>query len=251
MKEMRMTNAPVEARGSVISITLIEPYPLVRATLREIIGREADMQIAAEFATVEEAIGLVREDPTDVVLVDTDLAVAALVPALQELKRAAPASAVIVLGHRRGDEELFRAIEAGAAAHLLDAVRSVDLVNTIRAVASGEYVIDASVAARPEVARRVLDAFRATSLNHAAARTRSRRAFEQLSGREAQILTLISQGMANKDVAATLSISQHTVNNYVKAVLRKLAVNNRTQAVLVALRESWIRLPDQPIHRDH
>ena len=245
-----MRYAAAQARRGTITITLVEPYPLVRATLRGILAPEPGLVIVAEVPTIEEAIERGRDQPTDVVLVATDVAIAALVPALQQLRRACPVSAVIVLGHRRDDDELFHAIEAGAAAHLPDAVRPGALVSTIRAVARGEYVIDASVAARPEVARRVLDAFRSAALSEHLIDARSLPAFEPLSAREAQILTLISEGLANKDIAAALSISPHTVSNYVKAVLRKLAVNNRTQAVLLALRESWIPMPDgEPPYR--
>ena len=79
----------------------------------------------------------------------------------------------------------------------------------------------------------------------------SGRAFAPLSPRETEILTAIAQGMSNKDIAAELSISVQTVNNHIKSVLRKLAVNNRTQAVLFALRRSWISLPDLPVNRPH
>ena len=245
-----MSPALTETRRRAITITLVEPYPLVRETLREILGQESDLRITAEVVAVEDAIAVVRDNPSDVVMVDTDLAIASLVPAIQQLRRECPTTAVIVVGHGRGDEELFRAIEAGAAAYVLDAARPAELVRTIRAVAGGEYVIDASVAARPEVARRVLEAFRSATLHgQGAGAGPSQRPFEPLSTREAQILTLISTGMANKDVAASLSISQHTVNNHVKAVLRKLAVNNRTQAVLLAIQRSWISVPEGQMQR--
>jgi DNA-binding NarL/FixJ family response regulator len=150
---------------------------------------------------------------------------------------------------RRDVDFLFNAIEAGAAAHVADATRPGDLITTIRAVAAGEYLIDAFVAARPEVARRVLEAFRSAAPNVSLDNPESLSAFEQLSAREMQILTFISEGASNKDIGAALSISSHTVNNHVKAVLRKLAVNNRTQAVLLALRRRWISLPDGSSYR--
>jgi DNA-binding NarL/FixJ family response regulator len=248
-EDMCMGHAATEARRRTITITLVEPYPLVRAAIHDILRPESDLLIVAEVAAIEEAIMIGRETPSDVVVVDTDVAVPVTVPVLQQLRRECPISALIVLGHRRDDDELFQAIEAGAAAHLADATRPSDLITTIRAVAAGEYVIDASVAARPEVARRVLDAFRSAALNVGLNDPETLPAFERLSTRESQILGLISEGMANKDIAAVLSISPNTVNNHVKAVLRKLAVNNRTQAVLLALRRSWISLPDGPSYR--
>jgi DNA-binding NarL/FixJ family response regulator len=102
------------------------------------------------------------------------------------------------------------------------------------------------VAARPAVARRVLEVFREASLaGQLAEKPDALRPMVQLSAREIAVLEAIGRGMSNKDIAASLSISQHTVSNHVKSVLRKLAVNNRTQAVLIALRNSWIAMPEQ------
>ena len=247
-----MPKSAAEAPPDVIRIVIVEPYALVRASLHEILDWEQGLAIVGEVADVGAAIALVRDDPVDVVLVDAEPAIADLVPVLQRLKRECPASPVVLIGHRRDDSELFEAIKAGAAAHVLDTARPPELIRTIRAVAAGEYLIDASVAARPAVAARVLEVFRDASRSGDLPDHEARsRAFEQLSAREREILTAISQGMSNKDIARALSISPHTVHNVVQSALRKLAVNNRTQAVLVALRESWIRLPDQPIHRDH
>jgi DNA-binding NarL/FixJ family response regulator len=209
---------------------------------------EPDIEIVGEVADIEAAITVVRDEPADVVLVDTELTGAELVPGLQRLRRECPGSGVVLLGHRRDDDELYRAIESGAAAHVLDTVRPTVLVATIRAVAGGEYLIDQSVAARPTLARRVLEAFRETSLlGQIPDRTAPR--LERLSDRENQVLTAISQGLSNRDIAAQMSINPLTVKNLVKGILRKLAVNNRTQPVLASLRKNVIALTAQPTRR--
>jgi DNA-binding NarL/FixJ family response regulator len=240
-----MLKAQTQTSAIPIRVAIVERYALVRAALREMLEHDRDVQIVGEEPSVPIVLSTLRRDPADVVVVhaggnsETDLA------ALQRIRREWPNSAVIVLGRQRSDSEVFWAIQAGAAAHLDDAAHGADLVRTIRAVAAGEYLIDAEVAARPVVARRVLDAFREASF---AAEVLdgdpSRRAFTRLSNREVEILTAISEGLSNKEMAVRFSISQHTVNNTVKAVLRKLAVNNRTKAVLIALRESWIPIPE-------
>jgi DNA-binding NarL/FixJ family response regulator len=231
-------------RVPMTRIVLVEPYALVRASLTEIIGAEPDLKVVGALSDIGAAIAVVRDEPVDVVVIDTELPIVSLVPAVHGLRRECPTAAVVLLGHRRDDEELFRAIEAGAAAHVLDTVRPDALTEVIRAVAAGEYVIDRSVAARPHVARRILETFRQAALQREPEKGPAGALEATLSKRELQVLTAISQGQSTKDIARTLSISTFTVNNHVKSALRKLAVNNRTRAVLVALRNSWIPVPD-------
>jgi DNA-binding NarL/FixJ family response regulator len=238
------------ARLQDIRLVLVGQHALVRAVLREIVEAHPQIQVVAEAADVDEAIDMIRDAMPDVVLVDTELPIYQIVPAVQRLKHECPGSPVVLLGHRSSDDELFAAIQAGAAAHVLDDARPSELVRTIRAVADGEYLIDEEVAARPAVARHVLEAFRDASLfrevaNHDLAST----AFAPLSPRESEILEAIARGMTNKDVAEALSIGEQTVKNHVTSILRKLAVNGRTQAVLYALRKSWIGISDEPPRR--
>ncbi len=228
-------------------MVVVEQHALVRAVLREILGGQPDIDIVAEAADVDDAIAIIRDETPDVVLVDTELPIALMVPAIQRLKRECPGSPVVLLGHRRNDDELFAALQAGVSAHVLDDARTSELVRTIRAVAQGEYLIDEAVAARPAVARRVLEAFRdASLLGEVATGDLAATAFAPLSPREAQVLEAIAQGMTNKSVGEALSISERTVKNHVTSILRKLAVNGRTQAVLYALKKSWISISDEP-----
>jgi DNA-binding NarL/FixJ family response regulator len=231
-------------------MVLVEPHALVRAVLRDIVDPEPDIEIVGESPDVDGAIPIVRDETPDVVLVDTDGPIAAVVPAVQRLKHECPGSAVVILGDRRSDDELFAAIQSGAAAHLLGDVRPGGLIRTIRAVADGEYLIDDAVAARPAVARHVLEAFRdASLLGQIATEDLAVTAFAPLSDREAEILKAIARGMTNRDVAEALGISEQTVKNHVTSILRKLAVNDRTQAVLYALKKSWISISSEPPRR--
>jgi DNA-binding NarL/FixJ family response regulator len=238
---------PAATPPHVIRMVLVEQHALVRAVLREIVDGQPDIDIVAEAADVDDAIAIIRDETPDVVLVDTQLPISLVVPAVQRLKRECPGSPVVLLGHRRNDDELFAAIQAGAAAHLLDDVPPSELVETIRAVADGEYLIDAAVAARPAVARHVLEAFRhASVLDEVVGDDLAATAFAPLSAREAEILEAIAHGLTNKGVGEALSISEQTVKNHVASILRKLAVNDRTQAVMFALRKSWISFSDEP-----
>ena len=234
-------------RPQVIRIVMVERHALVRAALREIVGGKPDIDIVAEATDVEDAIAIIRDETPDVVLVDTDVPISLVVPAVQRLKRECPGSPVVLVGHRRNDDDLFAALQAGVAAHVLDDARPSELVRTIRAVAAGEYPIDAAVAARPVVARHVLEAFRdASLLGEVASADLAATAFTPLSPREVEVLEAIAQGLTNRAVGEALSISERTVKNHVSSILRKLAVNGRTQAVLFALKKSWIGISDAP-----
>ena len=182
---------------------------------------------------------------------DTELPTRSMVPAVQRLKRECPGSQIVLLGHRGSDDELFAALQAGVAAHVLDDARPSELLRTIRAAANGEYLIDEAVAARPAVARRVLEAFwDASLLGEVATGDLATTAFAPLSAREAEILEAIAEGLTKRASAKRLSISEATVKSHVTSILRKLAVNGRTQAVLYALKKNWISITDKPPRRN-
>jgi DNA-binding NarL/FixJ family response regulator len=228
-------------------MVVVEEYPLVRAVLRDIVGRHPDIDLIAEAADVDAAVRIVSDETPDVVLVDADPPIAGIVSAVQRLKRECPGTSVVLLGERATDDELFAAIRSGAAAHVAGDAPAGDLVRAIRAAAGGRYVIDDAVAARPAVARHVLEAFReAALLRDAATGDLASAAFAPLSAREAEVLEAIARGNTNRAVGEALGISEQTVKNHVSSILRKLAVNGRTQAVLYALKRSWINIADAP-----
>ena len=134
---------------------------------------------------------------------------------------------------------LFDAIKAGAAAFILKDIGPDDLVTIIRRVNNGEYLINDKVFARPAVASRVLKEFRELAVYGQEAAP----IFAPLSPREVEILDNIAKGMTNKQVAYSLSISEQTVKNHMSSILRKLSVNDRTQAVVYAMKQGWISDP--------
>jgi DNA-binding NarL/FixJ family response regulator len=143
---------------------------------------------------------------------------------------------------RDDEEKLFYAIKYGAAAYLLKSVDAEELHRVIRRVAQGEYLINDSVLAKPILASKVLKSFRdlAEEVDHEVEPL-----FIPLSSREVQVLDFIAKGNSNKEIARVLGISDQTVKNHITSILRKLAVNDRTQAVVYALRKGWIKMdPD-------
>jgi DNA-binding NarL/FixJ family response regulator len=158
----------------------------------------------------------------------------------RRIKRELPSSAIIVLAVSEDGDALFDAIRPVPPRSSSRDVGPDDLVTIVRQVFLGEYLINDKVFAKPAVASRVLKEFRASWPSTA------RRApiFAPLSPREVEILDNSAQGMTNKQVAYALSISEQTVKNHMSSILRKLSVNDRTQAVVYAMRQGWIRMPE-------
>ncbi len=223
-----------------IRILLVDDHALVRLGMRSILDREADMEILGEAADARAALDLAMEVNPDIVLMDLSLPAPGGIEATQRIKRELPSTGIIMLAVEEDEDALFDAIKAGAAAFILKDVGPDDLVTIIRRVTHGEYLINDKVFARPAVASRVLKEFRELAVYGQEAAP----IFAPLSPREVEILDNIAQGMTNKQVAYALSISEQTVKNHMSSILRKLSVNDRTQAVVYAMRQGWIRMPE-------
>jgi DNA-binding NarL/FixJ family response regulator len=233
-----------------IRLAIVERHALVLVVMRQMIDDQPDIEVIAEVVDVEDAIRVLPDDPPDVILIDADASISKVMLEIQHLKREVPSSPIVLIGHLRDDDELFAAIQAGAAAFVFDDTRPAELVASIRAVADGRYIIDDSVAARPAVAHHVLEAFRNASLfGEIALDDVTGETFSPLSARETEILEAIASGLTNRGVADALSISEQTVKNHVTSILRKLAANDRTQAVLQALNNQWLSFPQEPPRR--
>jgi len=221
-------------------IVLVDDHALFRLGMRHMLEREADLEVVGEAEDARSAIDLAVDLNPDVVLMDLSLPNPGGIEATQRIKRQLPTTAVIVLAAAEDEDSLFDAIKAGAAAFILKEVNPDDLVAIIRKVSSGEYLINDKVFTRPAVASRVLKEFRELAIYGQEAQP----IFAPLSPREVEILDNIAQGMTNKQVAYALSISEQTVKNHMSSILRKLSVNDRTQAVVYAMKQGWIRLPE-------
>ncbi len=221
-------------------ILLVDNHALFRVGMRNILEREPDFLIVGEASDSRGAIDLAVNLSPDIILMDLNLGAPGGIETTQRIKRELQPAGIIVLAVTEDEEALFDAIKAGAAAFILKDVGPDDLVTIIRRVSDGEYLINDKVFAKPAVASRVLKEFRELAVYGQDAAP----IFAPLSPREVQILDNIAQGMTNKQVAYALSISEQTVKNHMSSILRKLSVNDRTQAVVYAMRQGWIRMPD-------
>ena len=223
-----------------VRIVIVDDHALFRVGIRQILEREPDFEIVGEADDARSAMDAAFATNPDVILMDLSLPAPGGIETTQRVKRELPAAAIVVLSTEEDEDALFDAIKAGAAAFILKDIAPEDLVMIIRRVVAGEYLINDKVFARPAVASRVLKEFRELAVYGQEAAP----IFAPLSPREVEILDNIAQGMTNKQVAYALSISEQTVKNHMSSILRKLSVNDRTQAVVYAMRQGWIRMPE-------
>lgn len=201
---------------------LVDDHPVVRAGLAALVDGEADMEVVGEADNVDAAVRGTRETAPDVVLMDLQLgdgpdglaATAALLD-LPDPPR------VLVLTTYESDADVRRAVEAGATGYLLKACPPEELFAAIRAAARGESALS------PKVAARVMD------------QVRSGR--PALTARESEILSLLAEGLGNKQIAQRLYVTEATVKTHLVHIFAKLGVDNRTAAVATAVQQGLIR----------
>jgi len=220
-----------------IRVMLVEDHVLVREGTRELLDREDDIEVVAGAGDGEEAICLADKCHPDVILMDIALPKLDGLEATKKIKATNPEAAVLVLTAYDDDEYVFAFLEAGVAGYMLKDASAEELVRAIRAVRAGESVLHSTVA------RKVM--------NYFAHPTAKWRAGEQgddapprLTDRDLEILKLAARGMTNRQIARDLSISARTVQVHLSNVFSKLGVGSRTEAVLYAVREGWLRLED-------
>jgi DNA-binding NarL/FixJ family response regulator len=226
-----------------IQILVVDDHPLFRRGIRWSLENEHDLLVVGEASDGISAVQQVDLLVPDVVLIDINMPQMSGLEVTRVIKRRHPQTGIIILTMHEDDEQLFHAIRVGAAAYATKDVEAEELIRLIRKVARGEYLINENVLSRPFVASRVLDQFRELSQID----TVSQSVFSPLTPREVEILDCVAQGNSNKEIARILNISDQTVKNHITSILRKLAVNDRTQAVIYALRHGWIKLGDESV----
>jgi DNA-binding NarL/FixJ family response regulator len=231
-------------RGGVaadrIRILIVDDHALFRVGIANILSREREFDVVGEAADGRSALERAGMTSPNVVLMDLTLPAPGGLETTQRIRREYPAVAVIAMAQDEDEESLFASIKAGAAAFVIKDISPEDLIHVIRRVSQGEFLINDKVFSKPAVASRVLKEFRELAVYGQEAQP----IFAPLSPREVEILDNIAQGMTNKQVAYALSISEQTVKNHMSSILRKLAVNDRTQAVVYAMRQGWIKMPE-------
>jgi DNA-binding NarL/FixJ family response regulator len=217
-----------------IRILIADDHTLMRQGLHEICTG-AGFAVVAEAKNGAEAVSLRRTVQPDVTLMDLAMPQVDGTEAIRQIIAEAPQSRIIALTMYREEPYMLAAIRAGARAYLLKTVEAAELIAAIQAVHRGEYLID------PIIAARVLGEF------HVA--PPATLPSQVLLEKEIEVLRLVAQGLDNRDIAAELHWSVHTVSNRLRVIFEKLHVDNRTQAALYALRQGWATLDEETQRR--
>ena len=223
-----------------ISVMIVDDHPLFLQGLRKVLREAEDIAVIGAAQDGEQALSMAQELTPDVVLLDINLPSMNGMQVARQLKADLPNVAIIMLTAYHDENQVLHAVRAGASAYYPKDVTVETLLGAIRQVSEGLYVIEENILSKPELAEWITERFEEIDAFWEGAEDM----FMPLSGREMEILQLITRGMSNKEVALQLSISHQTVKNHMTSILRKLAVNDRTQAAVYALRKGWIRLQD-------
>ena len=204
----------------LIRILVVDDHHIVRQGLVALIGTLPDMKVVAQASDGTEAVAHYREHRPDITLMDLRLPKKNGVDAIAEIREEFPAARIIVLTTFDGDEDIYRALQAGAKGYLLKGMNDDELTEAIRTVHGGKSRIPAVVAER----------------------LAERMGGPSLTARELDVLKCIVGGRSNKEIAGDLFISEATVKTHINSILSKLGVSDRTQAATTALQRGIVHL---------
>jgi two-component system, NarL family, response regulator DevR len=207
-------------------IILVDDHEVVRLGLKALLEHHPQFEVVGEAGTAKEAIEQVTQHRPDIVLMDIRLPGASGIEACEEITTNYPETKVIMLTSYAEDDMLFSAIRSGASGYVLKQIGGDDLIRAIEAVGRGESMLD------PAVTQRVFQEVRRAVKEEEAS------AFANLSTQEKHVLSLVSEGKTNREIAKALFLGEGTVRNYVSSILSKLGVSNRAEAAAYAVEHS-------------
>jgi len=203
-----------------IRILIADDHYVVRMGLAALVETEPDLQVVGEAADGTQVVELFKKLEPDLVLMDLRMPRLDGVAATRQIREQFPHARILMLTTYDGDDDIHKALSAGASGYLLKNSTRESLIPALRAVAAGQRWIPQEVASR----------------------LAARKMFEELTPREVEVLQQLAKGLANKEIADVLKISEHTVKDHLKSILGKLHVADRTEAVTAALQRGIIHL---------
>jgi len=224
-----------------VKVIVVDDHPLFRQGVIDALSFDNGIIVIGEADNGEDALPLIEELLPDVSILDVNLpGMNGLQLTRKILSKNIP-TRVILLTAYDDYEQVIHAIRSGASAYRTKNVKPEELVNTVKAVAAGRFFLDNEVMNKSELDHWLQSYTQGVVQKH----NESGEPYHPLSNREMDVLSHLTHGKSNKEIATNLGISYQTVKNHVTSILRKLNVNDRTQAVVYALRHGWFRLHDQ------
>ena len=203
-----------------VRVLCVDDHPLVRKGIASILNNEPDMKLIAEAGNGQDAVAMFKAHRPDVTLMDLRMPNMDGIEAVRQIRAESPDAKIIALTSFDGDQEIYRALEAGVRGYLLKEMVHTEVVRAIRLVHAGKRLMP------PEVAERLTDYFPKAAL----------------TPREVEVLALVAAGLANKEIASKLGTADGTVKIHVQNILSKLNASDRTHAVTIAIQRGIIQL---------
>lgn len=225
-----------------IKLLIVDDHPVFRQGLIDVLETDPYMEVIGEAADGEVAIELAHELQPEVILMDINLPTINGLQVTRKIKNQSPEKKVIMITGYDDAEQVFHALRAGASAYCPKDITPEELINIIHTVRAGKYYVDGKTMTYDELVDWIeskVGRFADPMISD------SDELFVPLSPREMEILEHVTRGLSNKEIAYKLGISHQTVKNHMTAILRKLRVDDRTQAAVYALRHGWVRLEDE------
>jgi len=226
-----------------IRILIVDDHQLFREGIRRILEMEEEFEVVGIASDGEEACTLVQEFLPDIVLLDINMPNMNGVQATERIKGISPQSKIIILSIHDDENYVHQTLYSGASGYLLKEMESSDLIEAIQVVAKGEAYI------HPKVTGKLINEFRRLStlqdsdqVNVEITADSDAERFSSLTPREKEVLQLMAEGKSNKAIGDHLYISEKTVKNHVSSVLQKLDVQDRTQAVVISIKNGWVKI---------
>lgn len=223
----------------VIDIVLIDDHKLFREGVKRILDFEPKFNVVAEGGDGNEATNLVREHDPDVVLMDINMPTINGVQATANLVSEFPNTNVIILSIHDDESYVTHALKTGAKGYLLKEMDADSLIEAIKVVSEGGSYL------HPKVTHNLVKEYRRLAQENTEGSSKvmeHRKPLHILTKRECQVLQLLAEGNSNRSISETLFISEKTVKNHVSNILQKMKVNDRTQAVVTAIRNGWVKV---------
>lgn len=220
--------------GEPIKVLIVDDHDIVREGLRRILEKRDDIEVVAEAVSGEEAVDLIKKHHPDISLVDIQLPGMSGIELTSRAKEINPDGEVVVLTMFDDSEIATRAIRAGAIGYVLKSTANEQLLDAVDAACRSETLIS------PPVARKLIDILATVPEEKSAEDVELSEPYSELTRREMEVLKLIAEDMSNREIADRLFISEHTVKAHVKAIFRKMKIDSRTQAIVMAVKDGLV-----------